>query len=213
LNLALYWNPCFDTGMSTENTTGMSKNRLEAFSDGVLAIIITIMVLELKVPHGSSWEDIKPLGPVMLSYVLSFVYVGIYWNNHHHVFQAVKKVNGKILWANMHLLFWLSLTPFVTAWAGENHFDSLPVVLYGFVLFMAGLAYSIMMKTLISHHGKDWILSGAIGKDFKGNISVVLYALAMGIAFWMPWISVLIYSTVAAIWIVPDTRIEQLFKK
>jgi uncharacterized membrane protein len=212
LKLALSGLSCSDTGMNTENLPGMSKNRLEAFSDGVLAIIITIMVLELKVPHGSSWEDIKPLGPVMLSYVLSFIYVGIYWNNHHHVFQAVKKVNGKVLWANMHLLFWLSLTPFVTAWAGENHFDSLPVALYGVVLFMAGGAYSIMMRTLITHHGKDWILTGAIGKDFKGNISVVLYALAIGLAFWNSWISVLIYAVVAAIWIVPDSRIEQLFK-
>ncbi len=212
LNLALLGKACCDTAMSTEHTTGMSKSRLEAFSDGVLAIIITIMVLELKVPHGSSWEDIKPLCPIFFSYVLSFIYVGIYWNNHHHVFQAVKKVNGKILWANMHLLFWLSLTPFVTAWAGENHFDSLPVAFYGIVLFMAGTAYSIMMKALISHHGQDWILTGAIGKDFKGHISVVLYALAIALAFagW-PAISIAIYACVAAIWIVPDTRIENLF--
>lgn len=197
----------------SDTTYGMSKNRLEAFSDGVLAIIITIMVLELKVPHGDQWQDLSPLIPIFLSYLLSFVYVGIYWNNHHHVFQAVKKVNGRILWANMHLLFWLSLVPFVTAWAGENHFTELPVAMYGVVLFMAAISYTILMRVLISHHGKDWIVTGAIGKDFKGNISLMIYASAIAIAFWMPMISILLYATVATIWFVPDSRIESVFTK
>jgi uncharacterized membrane protein len=197
--------------MNTENISGMSKNRLEAFSDGVLAIIITIMVLELKVPHGTSFEDLLPLAPVFLSYVLSFIYVGIYWNNHHHVFQAVKKVNGRILWANMHLLFWLSLTPFVTAWAGENHFAQVPVALYGVVLFMAAISYTILMRALISHHGRDWILASAIGRDVKGWLSLLLYACAIAVAFVSPAISGLLYATVAGIWFVPDSRIEKLF--
>jgi uncharacterized membrane protein len=196
--------------MNSENGNGMHKGRLEAFSDGVLAIIITIMVLELKIPHGTEWQDLRPLAPVFLSYVLSFVYVGIYWNNHHHVFQAVKKVNGRILWANMHLLFWLSLTPFVTAWAGENHFAELPTAMYGVVLFMAAIAYTIMMRTLIHHHGKDWVLAGAIGKDVKGGISLLLYATAIWVAFLEPMISCALYATVAAIWFVPDSRIEKV---
>lgn len=199
--------------MSTENLSGMSKNRLEAFSDGVLAIIITIMVLELKVPHGTSFEDLLPLAPVFLSYVLSFIYVGIYWNNHHHVFQAVRKVNGRILWANMHLLFWLSLTPFVTAWAGENHFAQVPVALYGVVLFMAAISYTILMRALISHHGQGWILASAIGRDVKGLLSLLLYASAIAMAFVSPMISGLLYATVAGIWFVPDSRIEKLFSK
>jgi len=199
--------------MSSETVSGMSKNRLEAFSDGVLAIIITIMVLELKAPHGTSMEDLKPLTPIFLSYVLSFIYVAIYWNNHHHVFQAVKKVNGRILWTNMHLLFWLSLTPFVTAWAGENHFAELPVALYGVVLFMAAISYTILMKTLISHHGKEWVLTDALGKDFKGMISLAIYASAIALAFWNPMISVTLYALVAAIWFVPDSRVEKLFTK
>ncbi len=200
--------------MGSENHHGgMSKNRLEAFSDGVLAIIITIMVLELKVPHGNSIEDLAPLLPVFLSYVLSFAYVAIYWNNHHHVFQAVHKVNGKVLWANMHLLFWLSLTPFVTGWAGENHFAELPVALYGVVLLCAAISYTILMRVLIRHHGKDWVVSGAVGKDFKGNISMVFYATAIVIAFWNPWISCGLYALVAAIWFVPDSRIENVIGK
>lgn len=199
--------------MSTEINSGMSKNRLEAFSDGVLAIIITIMVLELKVPHGTSFQDLLPLAPIFLSYVLSFVYVGIYWNNHHHVFQAVKKINGRILWANMHLLFWLSLIPFVTAWAGENHFAELPVALYGVALMMSGLAYTLMMRALIAHHGKDWILTGAIGRDMKGLVSVAIYAVAIAVAFINPSVSVALYALVACIWFVPDSRIEKLLNK
>lgn len=190
----------------------MHKGRLEAFSDGVIAIIITIMVLELKVPHGGTFEDILPLLPVFLSYVLSFIYVGIYWNNHHHLFQAVKKVNGKVLWMNLHLLFWLSLVPFVTAWAGENHFPSLPVALYGFVLLFAGIAYHILSSTLVRHHGQDSVLAKAIGKDFKGILSMIFYLIAMPIAFWNTSLAMAIYVFVAIVWLIPDTRIENILK-
>lgn len=186
----------------------MEKNRLEAFSDGVLAIIITIMVLELKVPHGESLASLQPLIPVLLSYVLSFIYVGIYWNNHHHMLQAVRHVNGPILWANLHLLFWLSLTPFVTGWMGENHFQTIPVALYGVDLMMAGAAYYILARILIKHQGKDSLLAQAIGKDIKGKISVIAYAAAIGLAFVNSWIALAIYFGVAVLWVIPDRRIE-----
>ena len=187
----------------------MHKGRLEAFSDGVFAIIITIMVLELKVPHGTDLSALQPLLPVFLSYVLSFIYVGIYWNNHHHLFQVVKHVNGAILWANLHLLFWLSLFPFVTGWMGENHISTWPVVLYGGVLIMAGIAYSILVRALLTGHGSDSSLAKAIGSDFKGRISVVIYAAAIALAFFSVWISVALYLVVAVIWLVPDRRIEK----
>ncbi|MDB5036527.1 MAG: hypothetical protein JWQ35_55 [Bacteriovoracaceae bacterium] len=186
----------------------MDKSRLEAFSDGVLAIIITIMVLELKVPHGASFADLVPMLPIFLSYILSFIYVGIYWSNHHHLFHAVKSVNGGILWANLHMLFWLSLTPFVTAWAGENHFSEWPVACYGFVLLMSGTAYSILTKALLKHHGRDSFLAKALGKDTKGKLSIIFYATAIPLAFWMPAISCAIYILVALMWIIPDRRIE-----
>ncbi|HXU29064.1 MAG TPA: TMEM175 family protein [Thermoanaerobaculia bacterium] len=187
----------------------MGKGRLEAFSDGVIAIIITIMVLELKVPHGADWAALSALSPVFLSYVLSFIYVGIYWNNHHHLFQAVHKINGRILWANLHLLFWLSLTPFVTGWMGENHFAPLPVALYGVNLFMAAISYTILVRALLAHHGKDSTLSLAIGKDFKGYLSLALYFVAIPLSFVNPWIGFSFYVLVAIIWFIPDRRIEK----
>lgn len=186
----------------------MNKGRLEAFSDGVLAIILTIMVLELKVPHGTDFESLHPLWPIFLSYILSFIYIGIYWSNHHHLFQAVKQVKGSTLWANSHLLFWLSLTPFVTAWSGENHFASLPVALYGFILLMSAIAYYILTRVLLKHHGRDSLLAKALGSDFKGRISIVIYATGIAAAFWWPIISCLLYVAVAIMWIVPDRRIE-----
>ena len=187
----------------------MHKGRLEAFSDGVIAIIITIMVLEMKVPHGTDLESLKPLLPVFLSYVLSFVYVGIYWNNHHHLFQAVKHLKGGVLWANLHLLFWLSLFPFVTGWMGENHFAPVTVALYGGVLLMAGVAYTILVRVLLACHEKDSALAKAIGSDFKGWISIVTYTLGVPLAFWLPWISLALYFAVAVLWLVPDRRIEK----
>ena len=188
----------------------MGKGRLEAFSDGVLAIIITIMVLEIKVPHGDNPEDLKPLLPIFMSYVLSFIYIGIYWNNHHHLMQVVHKVNGAVLWSNIHLLFWLSLVPFATAWMGENRFSKWPVILYGFILLMAGVAYYILAHCLTGIHGKDSVLAKAIGKDKKGIISVVLYiAGIIASAFINPWIGFSIYVIVAAIWFIPDRRIEK----
>ena len=191
----------------------MHKGRLEAFSDGVLAIIITIMVLELKVPHGDSWADIFQMVPIFLSYTLSFIYVGIYWNNHHHLFQAIKHVNGSILWANLHLLFWISLTPFVTAWAGENHFTGVPVAFYGFVLLMSGVAYYVLTLALIKEHGKDSTLARALGSDFKGRLSIVIYAAAIALAFFLPMISCALYMAVAVIWLVPDRRIEDVINQ
>lgn len=188
----------------------MEKNRLEAFSDGVIAIIITIMVLELKVPHGSDWEALRPLLGVFFSYVLSFIYIGIYWNNHHHMLQVVKRVNGKILWANLHLLFWLSLLPFATGWMGENHFTKLPIALYGFVLLMAGLAYLILSRLLIQHHGADSTLARAIGKDFKGILSVIVYSVAIALSFVTPALSFTLYILVALLWLLPDRRIEKV---
>lgn len=186
----------------------MHKGRMEAFSDGVIAIIITIMVLEMKVPHGTDASVLVPLIPVFLSYVLSFIFLGIYWNNHHHLLQAVRKVNGRILWANIHLLFWLSLIPFVTGWMGENHFAALPAALYGFVLMLAGIAYYILTRALIAHHGADSPLARAVGRDGKGKISVVMYAAAIPLAFVYPWIALGLYVLVAVLWLIPDRRIE-----
>ena len=188
----------------------MSKGRLEAFSDGVLAIIITIMVLELKVPHGASLEDLTPLWPVFLSYVLSFIYIGIYWNNHHHMLHAASRVNGAILWANQLLLFWLSLVPFVTAWMGENHFAPVPVALYGVVLFLAAVSYTILARALAAHHGSDSKLARALGADFKGKASLAIYLTAIVVALTLPWLAGLLYTLVAVMWLVPDRRIERV---
>ena len=187
----------------------MGKNRLEAFSDGVLAIIITIMVLELKVPHGADWQTLQTLIPVFFSYVLSFIYVGIYWNNHHHLLHAVKHVSGGVLWANLHLLFWLSLLPFVTGWMGENHFAPLPVALYGGVLLMAGVAYWILVHCIIAAEGKDSLLAKAVGKDRKGVISVVIYAVAIPFSFFSIYPALIGYLSTAFIWLIPDRRIEK----
>jgi uncharacterized membrane protein len=191
----------------------VSKSRLEAFSDGVIAILITIMVLELKVPHGTDLEALRPLLPVSLTYVLSYVFLGIYWNNHHHLLHGTERVNGKILWANLHLLFWLSLIPFVTGWMGENHFAPIPTAAYGIILFLAGVAYLILQNTIIAHQGPDSKLAIAVGKDVKGPISALLYALAIPLAFVREWISDLIYVTVALIWLVPDKRIEAVLNR
>jgi uncharacterized membrane protein len=186
----------------------MNKGRLEAFSDGVLAIIITIMVLELKVPHGADFAALTPVFPVFVSYLLSFIYIGIYWNNHHHMLHAASKVTGGILWANLHLLFWLSLVPFVTAWMGENHFAPVPVAMYGVILFMAACAYFILARTLASHHGADSTIARALGDDFKGKISVVIYAVAILLALYLPALAEALYAAVAFMWLVPDRRIE-----
>jgi uncharacterized membrane protein len=187
----------------------VSKGRLEAFSDGVIAIIITIMVLELKVPAGSDFSALRPLIPVLLSYVLSFVYLAIYWNNHHHLLQVVKHVDGRVLWANSHLLFWLTLFPFATACLGENHLAPWAVALYGAVLFMAAIAYYILVRALLSVHAKDSVLALAIGRDFKGTISVVIYLVAVGLAFVNVWVSSVLYVLVATLWLIPDRRIER----
>lgn len=187
----------------------MGKVRLEAFSDGVLAIIITIMVLEMKVPHGTGLVALQPLIPVFLSYVLSFVYIGIYWNNHHHLMHAARHVNGPILWANLHLLFWLSLIPFATGWMGENHFAPWPVALYGVVLLFAGTAYFILTKTLIARHGNDSTLATSIGGDMKGKMSLAAYAAAIPLSLAQPWVACALYVLVAIMWLVPDRRIEQ----
>jgi uncharacterized membrane protein len=187
----------------------MEKGRLEAFSDGVMAIIITIMVLELKVPHEATWGALRPLLPVFLSYVLSFIYVGIYWHNHHHLLQAVRQVNGPILWANSNLLFWLSLFPFATAWMGENNFAAVPVALYGLVVLFAAIAYFILTRVLITHHGKDSTLATAIGSDKKGKISLAIYAIAVVLALVAPWFACLLYILVAILWLLPDRRIER----
>lgn len=188
----------------------MGKTRLEAFSDGVLAIIITIMVLELKVPHGQDFSALTSLVPVLLSYVISFIYVGIYWNNHHHLLHATKHINGKVLWANLHLLFWLSLLPFVTGWMGENHFAALPTALYGFVLLMAGVSYWILAHVILAIEGAQSLLAKAIGKDMKGNLSLVIYLLGIACAFYNQWIAQGCYVIVACMWLLPDRRIEKL---
>ncbi|HET7651243.1 MAG TPA: TMEM175 family protein [Gammaproteobacteria bacterium] len=187
----------------------MHKSRLEAFSDGVLAIIITIMVLELKVPHGDTPVALGPLLPVFLSYVLSFVYIGIYWNNHHHMLHTVTRVTGGMLWANLHLLFWLSLFPFATGWMGENHFAAMPTALYGAVLLMAAIAYWILQRTIIVSQGAGSLLAHAVGRDLKGKLSPIIYALAMPLAFFSAWGSQLLYVVVALMWLIPDRRIER----
>ena len=191
----------------------MGKTRLEAFSDAVIAIILTIMVLELKVPHGDDLNSLKPLLPVFLSYILSFVNIALYWNNHHHMMFAVHHINGKVLWANTHLLFWLSLIPFTTAWMGENHFATWPIALYGIILMMAGIAYYILAHTLMRLHGRDSTLARALGKDQKGIISVVIYAVAIPVAFLNSRVSLTMYAMVAAMWLIPDSRIEKTIAK
>jgi len=191
----------------------MSKGRMEAFSDGVMAILITIMVLELKVPQAADVVVLRPLVPLFLSYVLSFVYLGIYWNNHHHLLQSIKHVDGRVLWANMHLLFWLSLVPFVTGWVGENKFASWPVALYGAVLLFASVAYFILTRALIALHGRDSVLSTVLGRDFKGKISMVIYFVAIPLAFLSSWSAFALYVLVASIWIIPDQRIEKALLK
>ena len=187
----------------------MSKARLETFTDGVIAILITIMVLELRVPHGTSLGARRPLIPTLLTYTMSFIFLGIYWNNHHHMFHAVDHVNGAILWANMHLLFWLSLVPFVTGWMGENSFAALPTAIYGCVLFLAAIAYTILVYAIIAHQGPHSKLRSAIGNDVKGKISAALYVVAIPVAFVNRWIAFAIYLTVSLIWLVPDRRIEE----
>jgi uncharacterized membrane protein len=187
----------------------MNKNRLEAFSDGMIAIIITIMVLEMKVPHGESFQALTPVIPVFLTYVLSFMYLGIYWNNHHHMLHTCERVTGPILWANLHLLFWLSLIPITTGWMGENHFGAAPTALYGVVLFMAANAYFILQQLIISSQGPHSLLKRAIGRDWKGKLSSVMYALAIPAAFWHQQVSQGIYVLVALIWLIPDRRIER----
>ena len=189
----------------------MGKARLEAFSDGVVAIIITIMVLEMKVPHGDSFSELAPVLPVFLSYVLSFVYVGIYWNNHHHMLHAASRVSGAILWANLHLLFWLSLFPFATGWMGENHFTAIPTALYGVVLLMAAIAFYLLELAIIRNQGSDSLLRKAVGRDWKGKLSPVLYVVAIVATLWSPWVSEAIYVSVALIWLIPDRRIERVF--
>jgi uncharacterized membrane protein len=191
----------------------MGKGRIEAFSDGVIAIIITIMVLELKVPHGASLDALMPLAPVLLSYVLSFIYVGIYWNNHHHMLHAVSHVSGRVLWANLHLLFWLSLIPFVSGWMGENHFATLPVACYGFVLLMCGAAYSILAYCLTHGEHSNAALAEAFGKDWKGKTSTVSYFAGIGLSFVHPLLGFAVYVAVALLWLVPDSRIEKQLHK
>ena len=188
----------------------MNKDRLEAFSDGVLAIIITVMVLELKVPHSPDLAALQPLLPVFLTYLLSFIYLGIYWNNHHHLLKAAHKVTGGIMWANLHLLFWLSLLPFVTGWMGQNHFKPVPTAFYGAVLLLAAIAYYILQSVIIAEQGCDSKLAASIGRDFKGKLSPVLYAIAIGAAFLWPWLAGCIYVFVALMWLVPDRRIERV---
>ncbi len=187
----------------------MNKTRLEAFSDGVLAIIITIMVLELKVPHEPGLPGLAPLLPVFLSYVMSFVYVGIYWNNHHHMLHATRGINGAVMWANLHLLFWLSLVPFVTGWMGENHFAPVPTALYGAVLLISAGAYLLLQRAILKSHGNQSLLARAIGGDLKGKLSLVLYAIAIPLAFYLPWAAGSLYAAVALLWLVPDPRIER----
>ena len=186
----------------------MGKNRLEAFSDGVIAIIITIMVLELKVPHSPDFQALVPLWPVFMSYVVSFIYVGIYWNNHHHMLHAAKEVSGGVLWANLHLLFWLSLIPFVTAWMGENHFETGPTAAYGFVLFMCSVAYLLLARALVEKHPKNATLAEALGDDRKGKLSCVLYLVGVALSWFVAWLGFIVYAAVAVVWLIPDRRIE-----
>ena len=188
----------------------MTKGRLEAFSDGVIAILITIMVLGLNVPRGADLAALLPLAPVFLSYLLSFIYLAIYWNNHHHLLQAIERVDGRVLWANMHLLFWLSLVPFATAWVGENQFAALPVALYGAILFLAAVAYFLLVRALIALHGSESVIAVAVGSDFKGKISIVIYVAAVLLAFVKPWIACGLYVGVAILWLIPDQRIEKI---
>ena len=190
----------------------MGTNRLEAFSDGVIAVIITIMVLEMKVPHGEGMETLIPVIPTFMSYILSFVYLGIYWNNHHHMLHACQQVSGSMLWANLHLLFWLSLIPFATGWMGENHFAAAPSALYGVVLLMAAVAYWILQQLIIASQGSDSILKKAVGGDWKGKLSPILYAVAIPVAFWWQWVSLSLYVFVALLWLIPDRRIENTLK-
>jgi uncharacterized membrane protein len=188
----------------------MGTNRLEAFSDGVIAVIITIMVLEMKVPHGEGLEALVPVIPIFLIYILSFVYLGIYWNNHHHMLHACRKVTGSMLWANLHLLFWLSLIPFATGWMGENHFAALPSALYGVVLLMSAIAYWILQQVIIASQGPDSVLKKAVGGDWKGKLSPILYAVAILVAFRWQWVSLSLYVFVALLWLIPDRRIENV---
>jgi len=187
----------------------MTTSRMEAFSDGVIAIIITIMVLELRPPHDPKLQVLTSLIPVLLSYVMSFIYIGIYWSNHHHLLHAAEHVNGRVLWANLHLLFWLSLIPFATAWMGENHFAQWPVALYGILLLLAAIAYSILVRALLTLHGSESLLANALGSDFKGKVSIVLYLVAISLAFVSPWLACAVYVLVAIMWLVPDRRIER----
>ena len=191
----------------------MSKGRMEAFSDGVLAIIITIMVLELTVPHEADLAALLPLVPVFFSYVLSFVFIGIYWNNHHHLLQATRQIDGRVLWANMHLLFWLSLIPFATGWMGENSFAAWPVALYGAVLLLAAIAYTILFRVLVALHGKDSVLGTALGRDFKGKVSLGIYLVAIPLALVNSWLACALYVMVAVMWLIPDRRIEKTMAK
>lgn len=191
----------------------MGKGRMEAFSDGVIAIIITIMVLEIKIPHSTELSALVDLLPIFISYILSFIYVGIYWNNHHHLLQAVHRVNGKTLWANLHLLFWLSLIPFGTGWVGENNFATIPVAIYGTILLCAAIAYWILTESLLKSHGQDSQLAIAIGKDFKGKISVVIYSVAICLDFVNSWLAFGLYAVVALLWFIPDRRIERTFNQ
>jgi uncharacterized membrane protein len=190
----------------------MNKGRLEAFSDGVMAIILTIMVLELKVPHEPTLAALRPLAPVFLSYLISFIVIGIYWNSHHHLFQIVHRVNGRIMWANLNLLFWMSLIPFVTGWTGETNFVSLPVALHGCVFLLVGISYCILSESLITHHGQDSKLAIVIGDNLKGRISLVIYAVGIALAFVNSWLAFALYALVSAIWLVPDRRIEKILK-
>ena len=191
----------------------MSKGRLEAFSDGVIAILITIMVLELRVPHGEGWEALKPLGHAFSTYILSYIYLGIYWNNHHHMFHATDRINGRVLWANLHLLFWLSLVPVTTGWVGDSHLAPLPTAVYGIDLFLAGVAYTILQAAITAQQGAGSRLAAAVGRDAKGKASLALYALGIGLAFVQPWISGALYLLVALIWLVPDRRIERVLSR
>ncbi len=191
----------------------MSKGRLEAFSDGVIAILITIMVLGLNPPHGADPAALQPLIPTFLSYVLSFVFLGIYWNNHHHLLQVIKQVDGRVLWANLHLLFWLSLVPFTTNWMGATHFATWPVALYGVNLLMSAVAFTLLVRALLAIHGQESVLAAALGNDFKGKISLVFYVVAIPLAFVNSWLAGALYVVVAAIWLVPDSRIERVIKR